>query len=143
MNILILGTDEILNLFTLLKHFQNNINHVTNFDSKFYWEQYHLIITDSFHLTIIDEQYEGIIFNVVTSTDNLSTRDNVVNLLMNFNFDYKTACDDLINQFIKNKRWNFYYRTCHKAKVKFIYDLFSQCEEYNKIHSKEVKFYKI
>ena len=143
MNILILGQDDILKYFTLLKHFENTINHLVNFDSNININQYNLIITDNSHLAIINESYTGIIFNIVESLDNLSTRGNLVNLFMNFNFDYKTISNDLIRQFIENPKWDFYYRTCEKANVKIIYDLFSQCYEYEKIKSKEIKFHKI
>ena len=143
MNILILGHDEILKHFTLLKHFNNTINHQVNFDSNINLKQYNLIITNNSHLEIINESYTGIIFNIVESLDNLSTRSNLVNLFMIFNFNYKTISNDLTRQFIETPKWNFYYRTCEKANVKIIYDLFSECYEYEKIKSKEVNFYKI
>ena len=143
MNILILGHDDILKYFTLLKHFENTINHLVNFDSNINLKQYNLIITDNSHLEIINEPFKGIIFNIVESLDNLSTRSNLVNLFMNFNFDYKNISNDLTRQFIENPKWDFYYRTCEKANVKIIYDIFSECYEYQKIKSKEIKFHKI
>ncbi len=143
MNILILGDDEILKCFLLLKHFQNTINYLVNFDSDINVEQYDLVITNNSHLQIINQTFNGLVFNIVESNDNLCTRNNVVNLTVNFNFDFKSKSNDLIRQFIDKPSWNFYYRSCEKAYVKIIYDLFSECYEYNKIKSKEIKFHKI
>ena len=140
MNILILGNDSTLLLFKYLKHFENTITVLTNYDS-LDLSNYDLVITNTMHLNKLENIQTNLIFNVVEKLDNLSTKKNLVNLFLTF--DYKNPEKDLISQFIDNPKWNFYYDSCEKSNVKLIYDLFTECKEYNKIKSKEIKFHKI
>ena len=140
MNILILGNTEILLLFKYLKHFENTIDILENYDGSDL-SNYELVITDNTNLNKLENAQTNLIFNVVEKLDNLSTKKNLVNLFLTF--DYKNPEKDLISQFIDNPKWNFYYDSCEKSNVKLIYDLFTECKEYNKIKSKEIKFHKI
>lgn len=140
MNILILGNDSTLLLFKYLKHFENTIDILENYDGSDL-SNYELVITDNTNLNKLENAQTNLIFNVVEKLDNLSTKKNLVNLFLTF--DYKNLKKDLISQFIDNPKWNFYYDSCEKNNVKLIYDLFSECNEYNKIKSKEIKFHKI
>ncbi len=140
MNILILGNDSTLLLFKYLKHFENTITVLTNCDST-NLSNYDLVITNTMYLNKLENIQTNLIFNVVEKLDNLSTKKNLVNLFLTF--DYKNLKKDLISQFIDNPKWNFYYDSCDKSNVKLIYDIFSECHEYNKIKSKEIKFHKI
>lgn len=140
MNILILGNTETLLLFKYLKHFENTIDILINYDGSDL-SNYDLVITNNINLKNLENAQTNLIFNVVEKLDNLSTKKNLVNLFLTF--DYKNLKKDLISQFIDNPKWNFYYNSCDKSNVKLIYDLFSECHEYNKIKSKEIKFHKI
>ena len=103
--------------------------------------KYELVITDNTYLKNLENAQTNLIFNVVEKLDNPGTKKNLVNLFLTF--DYKNPEKDLISQFIDNPKWNFYYDSCDKSNVKLIYDIFSECHEYNKIKSKEIKFHKI
>tara|TARA_B100000123_G_C25641180_1_gene388891 strand:- start:332 stop:754 length:423 start_codon:yes stop_codon:yes gene_type:complete len=140
MNILILGNSEILLLFRYLRHFLINIDILKEYDGSDL-SKYELIITDNTNLKNLENSQIRLIFNVVENLDNLSTNKNLVNLFLTF--DHKNPEKDLISQFIDNPKWNFYYDSCEKSNVKLIYDLFSECKEYNKIKSNEIKFHKI
>jgi len=140
MNILILGNSEILLLFRYLRHFLINIDILEDYDGSDL-SKYELVITDNTNLKNLENNQIKLIFNVVEKLDKLSTKKNLVNLFLTF--DYKNLKKDLISQFIDNPKWNFYYNSCDKSNVKLIYDLFSECRECNKIKSNEIKFYKI
>lgn len=140
MNILILGNTDILLLFKYLKHFENTIDIFEEYEG-LDLSKYEFVITDSNYIKKLDNCQTKLIFNVVEKLDNLSTKKNLVNLFLNF--DHKNPEKDLIRQFIENPKWNFYYDSCDKSNVKLIYDLFTECHEYNKIKSKEIKFHKI
>ncbi len=140
MNILILGNSKILLLFKYLRHFLINIDILEDYDGSDL-SKYELVITDNTNLKNLENSQIKLIFNVVEKLDNLSTKKNLVNLFLTF--DYKNLKKDLISQFIDNPKWKFYYDSCDKSNVKLIYDLFSECREYNKIKSNEIKFYKI
>ena len=134
-NLLILGNVEIVKVFRYLGHFHMNI------DCKDYYDNnselnYDLIITNQEHLDSI-VNFEGLIFNVTEEND-YSTKKNLANIVLNFKSN-----QILDKQFIENPKWNFYYKSIDKTKVKFIYDLFTTCEAYNKIQSREIKFHKI
>lgn len=132
-NLLVLGNTELLNLFRFLKHFHMNIDFLDEYNKS----DYELIITTSKYFSQLSN-YEGLIFNIIAEPDNFITNKNVVNLFLNFDFE-----KDLINQFINNKLWVFYYKSVEKQYVKFIYDLFNICSQYNKIQFRDVKFHKI
>ncbi len=140
MNILILGNTETLLLFKYLKHFENTIDILINYDGSDL-SNYDLVITNNINLKNLENTQTNLIFNVVEKLDNLSTKKNLVNLFLTF--DYKNLKKDLISQFIDNPKWNFYYDSCDKSNVKLIYDIFTECSKYNKIKSKEIKFHKI
>ena len=140
MNILILGNSKILLLFRYLRHFLINIDILEDYDGSDL-SKYELVITDNTNLKNLENSQIKLIFNVVEKLDNLSKKKNLVNLFLTF--DYKNLKKDLISQFIDNPKWKFYYDSCDKSNVKLIYDLFSECKEYNKIKSNEIKFYKI
>ena len=139
MKILIIGNN--LNNFLLLKHFKNSIQIIKDFDHR-PLDMYDLIITNPANVDKISF-CEKLIFNVIDNLNELNTTKNIVNLLIKYNYNYSRTQDDLIAQFIKNDKWNFYYKSCEKHNVKFIYDLFTECHKYNKIISKEIKFHKI
>ena len=132
-SILILGDNEFVKLFRFLKHFHMILDSKSTYDNK----NYDLIITDNTHLESITN-FEGLVFNICEDISHFSTKKNHANLV--FNFKYNT---NLIQQFIKNPKWNFYYTSIEKSKVKFIYELFATCQSYNKIQSNEIKFHKI
>jgi len=134
-SVLILGTSEKVKVFRFLKHYHLNIDFIDKYDDR--QLNYELIITDRQNLDSISI-FDGLIFNIEDRDNNFSTKKNLVNLVMNFKYN-----EDLIQQFIVNPKWNFYYNSVEKSKVKFIYELFSTCNSYNKIKSKEIKFHKI
>lgn len=134
-SVLILGTSEKVRVFRFLRHFHLNIDIIDQYD--FRELNYKLIITDRQNLDSISN-FDGLIFNIEDKEHNFSTIKNTVNLVMNFKYN-----QDLIEQFINNSKWNFYYKSVEKSNVKFIYDLFSTCNSYNKIVSSEIKFHKI
>ena len=140
MNILILGNTDILLLFKYLKHFENTIDIFEEYEG-LDLSKYEFVITDSNYIKKLDNCQTKLIFNVVENLENLCIKKNYVNLFLTF--DHKNPEQDLIRQFIENPKWNFYYNSCDKSNVKLIYDLFSECNEYNKIKSKEIKFHKI
>ena len=147
MNILILGNDEVLLNFKLLKNFRNTIITIDsyNYDDLSYSSLsiYDLVITNNSHLESIENCNVNLIFNVVDNLNKISIRNNLVNLFLDFDHDYKDSNNDIIQQFIKNSQWNFYYNSCEKHNVKFIHELITECYKFNKIKYKEIKFHKI
>lgn len=97
--------------------------------------KYKIVITSFKYLKSIENVDIKLILSVVED-ETCSNRKNLVNLVFNFK-------QDMIKEFISIPKWNFYYRSVDKANVKFIYDLFRDCYEYNKIESKDIKFHKI
>ena len=101
MNILILGNSEILLLFRYLRHFLINIDILEDYDGSDL-SKYELVITDNTNLKNLENNQIKLIFNVVEKLDKLSTKKNLVNLFLTF--DYKNLKKDLISQFIDNPK---------------------------------------
>lgn len=136
-SVLIIGTSDSLKVFRFLKHYHMTLDIIDEYDGRNL--DYNLIVTNNTFLDSISK-YDGLIFNVSMDSNDFSVRKNLVNLVLNFKYNDK---DDLIQLFINNPKWNFYYDSLEKSKVKFIYELFSTCNSYYKIKSKEIKFHKI
>ena len=136
-SVLIIGESDYLKVFRFLKHYHMTIDIIDEYDGRDL--AYNLIVTSNTFLDSISH-YEGLIFNVSMDSNDFSVRKNLVNLVLNFKYNDE---DELIQLFINNPKWNFYYNSVEKSKVKFIYELFSTCNTYYKIYSKEIKFHKI
>lgn len=132
-DILILGVEDQIKIFNLLKHFNMNIDYLDYYEKQDL-SKYKMVITSFKYLKSI-ENVDILILSVVED-ETCSNRKNLVNVVFNFK-------QDMIKEFIKTEKWNFYYRSVDKANVKFIYDLFRDCYEYKKIESKDIKFHKI
>ena len=135
--VLIIGNKDYLKVFRFLKHFHMQIDILDEYDGREL--DYKLIVTDNTFLDCL-ENHTGLVFNVSINSNDFSVKKNVANIVLNFKY---INDDELIQQFIKNPKWNFYYKSIEKSKVKFIYELFSTCNSYNKIESSEIKFHKI
>ena len=133
-NILILGNEEKLKIFRFLKHYHMNIDYLDTYTNQ-KLSIYDMVITSSKYLESIRNIEIELILNIMEDEE-CSNRKNLINLNMNLG-------DDIIKEFINYEKWIFYYNSLAKSKVKFIYDLFSTCQEYNKIKSKDIKFHKI
>jgi len=134
LNILILGIEDEIKIFRFLKHFNMNIDYLNNYKNQDL-SKYNLVITSYKYLDSIENVDVELILSVVED-ETFSNRKNLVNIVFNFK-------QDMIREFIKTEKWNFYYRSVDKGNVKFIYDLFRDCYEYKKIESKDIKFHKI
>ena len=147
MKIIILGNDEVLLNFKYLKHYRNTI---LTLDSYNYTDLsypslslYDLVITNNSHLDSIKDCNVNLIFNVLDNLDKVVKIKNVVNLFLEFDYNFKDSNNDIIQQFIKNPQWDFYYNSCEKHNVKFIHELITECYKFNKIKYKEIQFHKI
>lgn len=136
-SVLIIGKSDYLKVFRFLKHYHMTIDIIDDYDGRNL--DYNLIVTSNTFLDSISK-YDGLIFNVSLDSNGFSVRKNLVNLVLNFKYNND---DELIQLFINNPKWNFYYDSLEKSKVKFIYELLSTCNSYYKICSKEIKFHKI
>lgn len=134
LNILILGVEDEIKIFKLLKHFNMSIDYLDCYEKQDL-SKYKMVITSFKYLKSIENVDIDLILSVVED-EICSNRKNLVNIVFNFK-------QDMIKEFIKTEKWNFYYRSVDKANVKFIYDLFRDCYEYKKIESKDIKFHKI
>jgi|TARA_Y100000389_G_C17343092_1_gene454422 hypothetical protein len=135
--VLIHGNRDYIKVFRFLKHYHMDIDYLDEYDGREL--DYNLIITNNTFLDSL-KNYNGLIFNVSINGNDFSVKKNVANLVLNFKYNNE---DELIQQFIKNPKWNFYYNSIEKSNVKFIYELLSTCNSYNKIEYDEIKFYKI
>ena len=140
--VLVLGKDKILNLFRLLYSIDCEINFIDNYKDESL-DKYDLIITKQNHLESISSVKNNLVINIIENIDNLEITNNYINLLINFNYNFTKPNHDLISQFYTNPEWKFYYRSCEKNKVKFLYDFFSMCKKNNKIISNDILFFKI
>ena len=123
--------------FSSIENKVNELSYIDIIDKYDFRElNYNLIITDRQNLDSISN-FDGLIFNIEDKEDNFSTIKNLVNLVSLYDIIL------IVQQFINNPKWNFYYKSVEKSNVKFIYDLFSTCNSYNKIVSSEIKFHKI
>lgn len=136
LNILILGIEDEIKIFRFLKHFNMNIDYLNNYKNQDL-SKYNLVITSYKYLDSIKNVDIELIFSI-GAEKTYSSRKNLVNIVFNFKQD-----EDMVKEFIKTEKWNFYYRSVDKEKVRFIYDLFRDCYEYKKIYSKDIKFHKI
>ena len=133
-DILILGVEDEIKIFKLLKHYNMNIDYLDCYENQDL-SKYKMVITSFKYLKSIENVDIELILSVVED-ETCSNRKNLVNVVFNFK-------QDMIKEFIKTEKWNFYYSSVDKANVKFIYDLFRDCYDYNKIESKDIKFHKI
>lgn len=140
--VLVLGKDKILNLFRLFYSVDCEVSFINDYkDQKI--DEYDLIITNCNYLDSISNSNTNLVINVSKNTDNLAITKNYLNLVIDFNYNFTNMSQDLDSQFFRNPVWKFYYRSCEKNKVKFLYDFFSMCKNNNKIKSSEILFLKI